>query len=158
MRPWDEELSDPFDDVKPTRRVYYSSYISRAEWRWRRIARFYHRYRPEPFLLEIFLLAIVLGASILTTRWVKLVLLPILLAGCAGLASYQPKNADEGIRIVKEAGGSGCMYQRISGSARPYADVETRSIGVFVVGNGPSFLDCLGALPEAQKSLAPIPP
>lgn len=80
-------------------------------------------------------------------------LVMLLLPGCAGLASYQPKTADEGIRIVKEAGGSGCMYQRISGNARPYADVETRSIGVFTVGKGVNFLDCLNGIPEAQKAL-----
>jgi hypothetical protein len=81
------------------------------------------------------------------------VILCALLTGCAGLASYQPKTADEGIRIVKEASGSGCMYQRISGSARPYADVETRSIGVFTVGQGVTFLDCLSGIPEAQRAL-----
>lgn len=84
-------------------------------------------------------------------------LLCLLLTGCAGLASYQPRTADEGIRIVKEAGGSGCMYQRISGNARPYADVETRSIGVFTVGKGVNFLDCLNGIPEAQRALVSPP-
>ena len=88
----------------------------------------------------------------------RLVVLAILLSGCTGLAGYQPRNADEAIRMVKEAGGTGCYYGRISGNSRPYADVEARSLVVTTVGQGTSYKECLEAIPpEARAALvAPL--
>lgn len=78
----------------------------------------------------------------------------VLLSGCVGLAGYQPRNADEAIKMVKEAGGTGCYYGRISGNSRPYADVEARSLVVSTVGAGTSYKECLEAIPpEARAAL-----
>ncbi len=82
-----------------------------------------------------------------------LMLCCIALSGCAGLATYQPRNADEAIRMAKQAGGTGCYYARVKGNARPYADVEATTIVVSTVGKGTTFLECLEALPPEARAL-----
>jgi hypothetical protein len=74
----------------------------------------------------------------------------VLLSGC-GLAGYQPKSADETIRLVKEAGGTGCYYGRVSGNARPYAEADVRSFTVVTVGKGTSYKECLDSIPPEAK-------
>jgi hypothetical protein len=76
----------------------------------------------------------------------------LLLSGCAGLATYQPKNADEAVRIAKEVGGTGCYYGRVSGNSRPYADVEINTIVVTTVGQGTTYVDCINAIPAEMRS------
>lgn len=76
----------------------------------------------------------------------------LLLGGCAGLGTYQPRTADEAVRLAKEVGGSGCYYGRVSGNARPYADVEVRSVVVTTVGKGSSYTECIQAIPPELKS------
>ena len=84
---------------------------------------------------------------------VALAALAVIVSGCAGLATYQPRNAEEAIRVAKEVGGTGCYYARIKGNARPYADVEVVSIVVTTIGKSTKFEDCLNALPPEQRSL-----
>lgn len=75
------------------------------------------------------------------------------LAGCAGLSTYQARTSEDVIKIVKQAGGTGCYYYRYGGNTRPYADVEGVSIVVTTLGKGTSYLDCLQAIPADQKAL-----
>jgi len=69
-----------------------------------------------------------------------------MLSGCA---IYTPRNIDEQIRSVKEAGGTGCVY--IRGNSRPYADVSV--LMVSTVGKGTSYKECLEAIPAEARSL-----
>jgi hypothetical protein len=85
--------------------------------------------------------------------YILAVLFLMLVAGCAGLATYQPRNADEAIRMAKEVGGTGCYYGRVSGNSRPYADVDVRSIVVTTVGKGTTYLDCIQAIPPEMRSM-----
>ena len=72
-----------------------------------------------------------------------------LLAALPGCALYTPRNIDEQIRAVKEAGGTGCVYMR--GNSRPYADVSV--LMVSTIGKGTDYKECLEAVPEGARSL-----
>ena len=73
-------------------------------------------------------------------------LLALLLSGCA---IYTPRNIDEQIRSVKEAGGTGCVYVR--GNSRPYADVSV--LMVSTIGAGTNYKECLEVIPPEARSL-----
>lgn len=77
------------------------------------------------------------------------VLAALLVSGCAGLSTYQPKSVDEAIRLSKEANGTGCVYFR--GNGRPYADAATMYIGTW--GKGTKFTDCLEHLPAEARAI-----
>jgi hypothetical protein len=70
----------------------------------------------------------------------------LLLSGCA---IYAPRNIDEQIRSVREAGGTGCVYFR--GNSRPYADVSV--LMVSTIGQGTNYKECLEVVPEGARSL-----
>ena len=73
----------------------------------------------------------------------------VLLAALPGCALYIPRNIDEQIRSVKEAGGTGCVY--IRGNSRPYADVSV--LMVSTIGKGTNYKECLEAIPPEARSL-----
>jgi hypothetical protein len=72
----------------------------------------------------------------------------LILAGCGGQRSTQ-----DIVKMVREAGGTGCYYIQTSSNARPYADMDTRSLVVATVGQGTDYRQCLEAMPEEAKAL-----
>ena len=72
--------------------------------------------------------------------------LVVLLPGCA---TYFPKDIDETVKLVKDAGGSGCLYVR--GNSRPYADVSILSVSTY--GQGTNYKDCIESVPEAARAI-----
>jgi len=70
----------------------------------------------------------------------------LLLSGCT---VFTQRNIDEQIKLVKEAGGTGCVYVR--GNSRPYADVSV--LMVSTIGQGTDYKACLEAVPEGARSL-----
>jgi len=73
----------------------------------------------------------------------------VLLAALSGCSIYAPRNIDEQIKLVKEAGGTGCVYVR--GNSRPYADVSV--LMVSTIGQGTDYKACLEVVPEGARSL-----
>ena len=73
----------------------------------------------------------------------------LVLTTLSGCLHYTPRNVTEQIRMVKEAGGTGCVYVR--GNGRPYADVSV--LMVSTIGTGTDFLKCLEAIPPEARSL-----
>lgn len=71
------------------------------------------------------------------------------LVASSGCSIYAPRNIDEQIRAVREAGGTGCVYFR--GNSRPYADVSV--LMVSTIGQGTDYKACLEAVPEGARSL-----
>jgi hypothetical protein len=78
----------------------------------------------------------------------------LLLSGCivSGCAIYQAQTIDEYVALTKATDGNGCIY--IRGNSRPYADVSILSI-VAWGKNAPKYDECLKAVPENARSLAP---
>lgn len=76
--------------------------------------------------------------------------LALFLSGCA---QFAPKDINDTVRLVKEAGGSGCLYVR--GNSRPYADVSVLSVSVY--GSKTNYQDCLNAIPENARSMISPP-
>ena len=81
-----------------------------------------------------------------------------LATGCAGLSTYQVRSADDAIRIVKEAHGKGCQYTRVSGDARPFANVELRNVAITTLGTQTTIQDCMESIPPEARSLLGIEP
>lgn len=76
-------------------------------------------------------------------------LLSILALFLSGCAVYSPRNIDDTIKMVKQAGGSGCLYVR--GNTRPYADWSVLSVSTY--GTGTSYQDCLQAVPAEARAM-----
>lgn len=80
----------------------------------------------------------------------RYLLIVLLFSGCA---LYQPRTSEDAIKLVTEAGGTGCMYLR--GNSRPYADVSFLTIATY--GQGTSYESCLAAIPSEARSML-MPP
>ena len=73
----------------------------------------------------------------------------LVLTTLSGCAIYAPRSVEEQIKVVREAGGTGCVY--IRGNSRPYADVSV--LMVSTVGKGTNYKECLEAIPAEARSL-----
>ncbi len=66
-------------------------------------------------------------------------LVVLLLSGCT---VYMPRNIGEEIKMVRQAGGTGCIL--IKANSRPYADVQMTAVST--IGKDSDYLECVKAL------------